>query len=288
MEVFSVGIICGVRRIDAELNPKILEIKMSWLLFVLKKIISIFLYPLGGSLLLWLIGLVWWIRRPKSYMGPVLVSFGAVWLLLMSLPLTGFLLLRPLEAQAGGYADPAALSRNGIKYIVVLGGDLRPGNLTSADRVANTSLVRVMEAIRLWKGIPGSQVVLSGGTISHRVMTTASGMALLAEELGVPRDAILLEEESWDTEDEARVLKSVLGTAPFALVTSAFHMPRSVRLFRQKGLNPIPAPADFEASEFLFTFSSLLPVVDGLDSTHKAVHEYLGICMALIRQALFH
>jgi len=261
---------------------------MSWPLFLAKKLISVFLYPLGASLLLWFVGLLLWRRRPRSYAGPVLVTIGAVWLLLMSLPLTGFLLLRSLEVQAGQYADPIELSRNGIKYIVVLGGDLRAGNLTSADRIANTSLVRVMEAIRLWKRIPGSRLVLSGGRVSEKLMTTADGMALLAEELGVPRDAIILEDKSWDTDDEARLLKSVLGTDPFALVTAACHMLRSIRLFRQKGLNPVPAPADFETTEFIFSFNSLLPTVQGLVMTHTAIHEYLGICMVMIRQSVSH
>jgi len=129
---------------------------MSWLLFVAKKIISAFLYPLGASLLLWLAGIICWWRRPRSCAGPVLVTAGAVWLFLMSLPITGFFLLHSLEAQAGKYADPIELSRNGVKYIVVLGGDLRPGQLTSADRIAYSSLVRLMEAIRLWKQLPGA------------------------------------------------------------------------------------------------------------------------------------
>ncbi len=259
---------------------------MSWLLFLAKKLVSTFLYPLGASLLLWFVGIILWRRRPRSYAGPVLVTAGAVWLLLMSLPLTGFLLLRSLEVQAGRYADPVELSRNGIKHIVVLGGDLRAGNLTSADRIANSSLVRVMEAIRLWKQIPGSKLVLSGGSLSKKLMTTAGGMALLAEELGVPRDAIILEDKSWDTEDEARLLKSMLGRDPFALVTAACHVPRSMRLFRQKGLNPIPAPADFETTEFIFSFHTVLPTVQGLGMTHNAIHEYFGICMAIMRQSI--
>ena len=261
---------------------------MSWLLFVAKKLVSAFIYPLGASLLLWMIGIICWRRRPRSYAGPVLVTVGAVWLFLMSMPLTGFFLLHSLEAQAGPYADPIELSRSGVKYIVVLGGDLRAGTLTSADRIAYTSLVRLMEAIRLWKKIPDSRLVLSGGRVSEKTMTTAEGMALLAQELGVPRDAIIPEAESWDTEEEARLLTPILGADRFALVTAARHMPRSVMLFRAKGLNPIPAPADFEATEFVFAFNSLLPKVHGLEMSQDAIHEYLGICMGKIRQSVLH
>jgi uncharacterized SAM-binding protein YcdF (DUF218 family) len=259
---------------------------MSWLLFVAKKVVSAFIYPLGASLLLWLIGIICWRRRPRSYAGPALVTIGAVWLLLMSMPVTGFLLLHSLEAQAGRYADPTELSRDGVKFIVVLGGDLRAGKLTSADRIAYTSLVRLMEAIRLWKKIPGSRLVLSGGRVSEKTMTCAEGMALLAEELGVPRDAIILEAKSWDTEEEASLLKPILGENRFALVTAARHIPRSMMLFRAKGLNPIPAPADFETEEFIFMFNSLLPKVHGLEISQDAIHEYLGICVAMIRQSI--
>lgn len=261
---------------------------MSWLLFVAKKVVSALVYPLGLSLLLWLAGILCWWRRPRSYAGPVLATAGAVWLLLMSCPVTGFFLLHSLEVQAGKYADPIELSRNGVKYIVVLGGDLRAGELTSADRIAYSSLVRLMEAIRLWKGAPGSRLVLSGGRVSKKMMTTADGMALLAEELGVPRDAIILEAESWDTEEEAKLLKPILGADRFALVTAACHMPRSIMHFRAKGLDPIPAPADFETTELVFAFNMLLPTVHGLKMSQNAIHEYLGICMVMIRQSILH
>ncbi len=259
---------------------------MSWVLFAAKKIVSAFFYPLGTSLLLWAVGIICWWRRPRSYAGPVLVTLGAAWLLLMSLPLSGFFLLHSLEVRAGQYADPIELSRNGVKYIVVLGGDLRGGNLTSADRIAYSSLVRLMEAIRLWKELPGSRLVLSGGSVSKKMMSTADGMALLAQELGVPRDAIILEAESWDTEEEARLLKPTLGADGFALVTAARHMPRSIMNFRAKGLNPVPAPADFETAEFIFTFNMLLPTVHGLKMTQDAIHEYLGIFMATMKQSI--
>ncbi len=261
---------------------------MGWLLFVAKKLVSLFLYPLGASLLLWLVGIIFWRRRPRSYVGPVLVTAGAVWLFLMSMPVTGFFLLHSLEVRAGHYADPIELSRDGVKYIVVLGGDLRAGKLTAADRLSYTSLVRLMEAIRLWKEVPGSRLVLSGGSVSKRMMTTADGMALLAQELGVPRDAIILEAKSWDTEEEARLLKPILGADRFALVTAARHMPRSMMLFRAKGLNPIPAPADFATEEFILAFNSLAPTVSGLEMSQDAIHEYLGMCVAKIRESVFH
>jgi uncharacterized SAM-binding protein YcdF (DUF218 family) len=257
---------------------------MDWLLFLTKKTISLALYPLGASLLMWALGTLVWLRRPRSRAGVLLMWVGGLWLLAMSLPVTGFYLLHSLEARAGGYADPGKLASDGVKYIVVLGGDLRPGKLTAADRIANTSLVRLMEAIRLWKSLPDGKLVLSGGRYSPKIMTTGDGMAELAREMGVPHDAILVERESLDTDDEAQLLKPLLGVHPFALVTTACHMPRSLMLFRGKGLNPIPAPADFETKEFVFELVGILPRMSGLDKSHKATHEYLGICVLMMKQ----
>ena len=139
---------------------------MEWPLFVAKSIIGGALNPICISLLLCLTGATLWILRPRRRVGFVLVMSGSLVLLVMSLPLTGDRLVRSLELKAGEYADPRELSRNDVKWIVVLGGDLRGGDLSPADRVAYSSLVRVMEGIRLWKAMPDSKLVLSGGTYS--------------------------------------------------------------------------------------------------------------------------
>jgi uncharacterized SAM-binding protein YcdF (DUF218 family) len=250
---------------------------MEWPLFVVKNIIGSALNPICVSLLLSLAGAALWIMRPRRRIALILVLSGSLVLLVMSLPLTSDLLLRPLEHKAGQYADPRELSRNGIKHIVVLGGDLRGGKLTPADRVACSSLVRVMEGIRLWKGMPDSKLVLSGGTYSKRKIATGLGMALLARELGVPEEAIILEGRSWDTDDEARLLKPILGKNRFALVTSAYHIRRSVLNFRRMGLDPVPAPSDFiTKGGFHLGLGTLLPSPAALDLSQRAIHEYLG------------
>ncbi len=184
---------------------------MEWASFVVKNLVGRMLNPICAALLLSFIGTIIWVLRPDRRTGLILVVSGALLLLVMSLPMTGGLMVHSLELKAGMYADPAELSRAGVRWIVVLGGDLRGGDLSPADRVACTSLVRVMEGVRLWKELPKSKLVLSGGTISSRKMATGMGMALLAQEIGVPKDAIVVESQSWDTEDEARLLKPVSG-----------------------------------------------------------------------------
>jgi uncharacterized SAM-binding protein YcdF (DUF218 family) len=249
---------------------------MDPLLFLVKKVVSTILCPVGSSLFLWITGLVLLKARPRSRAGFLLVLAGGLWLFMAALPVTGVLLLRPLETRAGSYAIPQELSNAGVRYIVVLGGDSRGGELTTVDRIAYSSLVRVMEGIRLWRAVPGSRLVLSGGSYSPEKMPTGEGMAALAVESGVPPEAIVKETLSLDTDDEAKLLSPLLGKESFALVTSACHMPRALLIFRRMGLNPMPAPADFEVKRIDFDLRCLLPSANGLEMTHRAIREYIG------------
>ena len=140
-----------------------------------------------------------------------------------------------------------------------------------------------MEGVRLWKELPKSQLVLSGGTISSRKMATGMGMELLAQEIGVPKDAIVVESQSWDTEDEARLLKPVLGKTNSRLVTSACHMRRSVLHFKRMGLDHPRAP-DFLTKDFQQGFGGLIPSPDALAMSQAAIHEYLGTLWLEIKQ----
>jgi uncharacterized SAM-binding protein YcdF (DUF218 family) len=253
-------------------------------LFIAKKVFTTILYPVGTSLLLLLAGIAFWLVRPRSRAGLFMVSLGTLWLAAMSCPITGQVMLRSLEADAGQYASPEELRLKNVRYVVVLGGDLRAGDLTPTDRIACSSLVRVMEGVRLWRGIPGAKLVLSGGTYSPDVATSARGMAAVAAEQGVPVPSMILESQSVNTTDEARLLKPILGAEPFALVTSASHMKRALMNFRWYGMNPIPGPADFLTKVFAPGSNAVTPTASGMELSQKAIHEYLGIGALLTRR----
>jgi uncharacterized SAM-binding protein YcdF (DUF218 family) len=61
------------------------------------------------------------------------------------------------------------------------------------------------------------------------------------------------------------------------LVTSAYHMPRSVGLFRKAGFDVEPYPVGWRAGgrDALLIFSTL--AVDGLERTDLAVREWMGL-----------
>ena len=66
------------------------------------------------------------------------------------------------------------------------------------------------------------------------------------------------------------------GPGPWILVTSAFHMPRSVGVYRQQGINIIPYPVDFKTiKEVSFNLST--SPISGLVRFDFSLHEWLGL-----------
>ena len=258
---------------------------MAFLGFMAKKLISRLVLPLGQVLVLWLAGaLVWW-RRPAKRTGPLLMIIAGLWLLVLSMPITGGWLRHQLEAQNWQYASPTALSDQGVRDIVVLAGGSGNGDVTESDRLSPESLKRLLEGVRLWRKMPGAKLVLSGGGLLGE-MSAGQAMAAMALQLGVPKQAIIMENASWDTEDEARLLRQRLDGRPFALVTSAIHMPRSMSWFRGYGLNPAAAPCDFRTKDMRLNLFSFLPSAGALKGCEDAVHEYLGLIWQRLKQTL--
>lgn len=253
-------------------------------LFLMKKAVSAAIYPLGVSLVLWIGGLILLRRKRNGRTGVLVILAGGVLLLVMSSPLTAYLLIRPLEISAGPYADAQTLCNKGVRFIVALGGGSGKNDLSAADRTGG-GLFRVMEGVRLWRDMPDANLLLSGmGFPPGR--TDPESMAALPTELGVPRNALILEARAWDTEDEARFFAEVVGQRPFALVTSAYHIPRAMRQFRNQGLNPVAAPCEFLADRPPPVYEWFLLDAGALQKTQLAIHEYLGLIWLEMKQAV--
>jgi len=243
------------------------------ILFVSTKVLARLFFPVSVVLLLGVAGMILWRRR-----GAALFFVGAAtfWLLVFSFPITGLMLIRSLESRAGDYADTKTLSDLGVRHVVVLSAGFREGNLTHSDRLG-CSVLRLLEGVRLWKGIPGSKLVLTGGIIPglNTEATIASALADMALDLGVPHEALILESESWTTEDQAKLVAPIVGKDAFALVTSGYHMHRSVLIFEREGLRPVKAPCDFLARKILIHYDTLIPNADGLLLSQIATQEHL-------------
>ncbi|MFH0958443.1 MAG: ElyC/SanA/YdcF family protein [Pseudomonadota bacterium] len=241
---------------------------MEYFWFFIKKTLSVAIYPVGLTLTFSILGLA--MARKKRFGAAKALFVAAVsTLFVFSLGWTGITLVKFLEDEAGPYADPAKLANQGVTFIVVLGGTSFTSNLSASD-MWDRSALRLLEGIRLWRGMPNAKLALSGGAPS-----SAEKMAELPMFLGIPRESLILETRALDTDDEARLFKPTVGEKPFALVTSASHMPRSLSIFRSMGMNPIACPCDFRAKGNLPIFVLLSPG-PGMENSQIAMHEYYG------------
>jgi uncharacterized SAM-binding protein YcdF (DUF218 family) len=256
-------------------------------MFLLKKFISPLLLPVPFCSLLLLLGLIllWSGRRQKA--GKLLVSTGALLLILLSYGMSTKWLLAPLERRYPPVLNATSVtSPDGqpVKWIVVLGGGgSHSTHLPSPSQLSSSSLARLIEGIRLHRQIPGSKLVLSEGNIFGSG-PVGEVMGKVAEDLGVNKDEMVLETQSQDTEGQAGLILPIVGSERFFLVTSASHMPRSIALFRKAGMNPIAAPSDFEASSAEnWRPSVFYPSAGGLRGAELAIHEYLGLAWSKLR-----
>ncbi|MBS1258355.1 MAG: hypothetical protein MAG551_01413 [Candidatus Scalindua arabica] len=259
-------------------------------MFILKKIVSGFLYPLPLSLWISFLGLylLWFTTKQKA--GKAVVSAGLIILTLFSCSVIANKLLRPLERKYDSFEmrDSSSVSKiedkSAIKYVVVLGGGhTSDPELPLMSQIGKSSLVRLMEGIRIYRKYPGTKLLLSGGVVFDPV-PEADTLAHVAIETGVPENDIILEAKSKDTRSQAEFIKSIVGNEQFVLVTSASHIPRSMAMFKKLGMNPIPSPIGHRVSAGSgLSPHSFFPSIGNLYKAQLAIHEYLGLTWAKLR-----
>jgi uncharacterized SAM-binding protein YcdF (DUF218 family) len=244
------------------------------------KFLPLLLYPAGLTALLALLGLLALIfgRRKKA------VSFVVLAMVIFvgsSLPATSHFLNRSLE---GRYLPLEEYPK--VSAIVLLGGAEVPPNPPRVHPETNMNADRIMHAARLYHQGVAQYIIPTGGRF--RLEKTYQGTAaevseaLLAELFDVPREAILVEGESLITGDHGAAVRAVLEAKGLPLkvvvVTSARHMPRSVKVFEKSGIEFFPAPTDFGAdAEYVWEARSFIPTAEALDGTTRALHEYYGL-----------
>ena len=255
----------------------------------LSKILPLFIYPVGLTVLLILAAI--FTRRWEALSTGLLVAAIAVLLIFSNGGVAGEL-ARSLEWQY--LPDEQAPI---VDAIVLLGGatraDVYPRQMTEMNEAGD----RILEAARLYQQGKAPVIIATGGAIDWLGSSTpeADGMQELLEFVGVPADAILVDDEARNTYENAvkvRALADERGINEILLVTSALHMPRSVAIFEKQGFNVTAAPTDFEttvsdgdgqsASIGALAYQ-LMPDVQYLELSTRALKEYLGAVVYRLR-----
>jgi uncharacterized SAM-binding protein YcdF (DUF218 family) len=163
--------------------------------------------------------------------------------------------------------------------LVVLGGGIEVPQQAGAQPNLGAAADRMWHAARLYKAGKAPVVVLSGGlAFEDGLMSEAASMRAFMHDLGVPDNAMVLEEQSVNTRQNAHHTAALLrerGMTQIVLVTSALHMRRSALLFEAQGLKVTPAATDHEYRVYPL-WRRLLPDADALDGSGRAMKEWVG------------
>ena len=241
------------------------------------KLLPIFVLPLGWVVLLLLYAIV---RRRRW---PVIAAL--VVLYVCSMPLVGNGLFHGLESSY------PPLTIDGVEKadaIVPLGGIFGPA--VPPGRVPNIGEAgeRLEAGIQLWQNRRAPWLVFTGGRVpwvrQGEVEGAMSARAAIAR--GIPAEKILVTREVGNTADEARAVAALMrerGWQKIILVTSAWHMRRAARQFRQAGVDFVPFPVDYQIDPLSpLTLLDLLPRADGLRFTEAVLREWYGIAFYAI------
>ena len=143
---------------------------------------------------------------------------------------------------------------------------------------------RVTHTIQLYKLGLIEKILVSGGT--GRLLKADEPEANKYKKVmlmaGVPEQDILLENKTRNTYESAAAVKEILDSLHFTaddslLITSAFHMRRSLACYRKAGLDIESFTTDFYGlQDKIFLTSILLPSIEGFIIWEKLFKEWTG------------
>jgi len=249
----------------------------------ISKSIALLLLPPGGLIVLIALGLLFW----KFRGGKELIITALVLLWVLSTEPVRDVLISPLESHY------AALKINHYNYnqqqfshdhmvIVLLGGGIYQNapEFNGQNALKDHALMRTLYAAELAKKT-ALDIYSTGGTgASGNQEPEAKIMNRWLIKFGVDPNKTFRENAAKTTWENAALLKAILQKKDIhniILVTSAWHMPRSVHAFKAQGFDVIPAPCAYVGNQGAYNLLSFLPQAHVLADSSDALHEYMGI-----------
>ncbi len=248
--------------------------------FALSKLLGFFALPSSIFISIGILGLLLLTTRFTRL---------ASWLIVTSLVLVavagfspaGNALILPLEQRF----PPWDASRGPPDGIVVLGGAITPDVSAARNVVAlNEAAERITEAVALARRYPNARIIYSGGNAA--LVFDGGVEAAIAvrafEALGISHDRIVAEEQSRNTVENAVYSRLIAQPKPgerWLLVTSAYHMPRAIGVFRAAGFPVEAYPVDWRTRGRIDATRPFASLGEGLRRTDTAVREWVGLAV---------
>ena len=251
---------------------------------ILNKTVGFVVNSLFVGMIIVVVGLVL-VRRKKVRAASWTLGVALAWFWFWSMPIVGGWLCLPLEED---YPVQLAEDMPEADAIVLMGGGVW-GSTNYPYASLKDGADRAWHAARLWKAEKAPIIIPSN------IGAELADIKLLID-LGVPREAVVLENRAVNTEENAKFVREILRERfsrvehvdrvdevkpKVLLVTSACHMKRSLYMFEKYApeIECIPAATDYQALPWKddpFRWRHLLPDIGAFARNNAFIHEYIG------------
>jgi uncharacterized SAM-binding protein YcdF (DUF218 family) len=218
-------------------------------------------------------------RRARWALRLGYASWALLWL--AATPAVSAAMLRALQPPvpaAGAVVPAAARSQTAL---VVMGSTVSGplADLPPRERLDGAGRARTEGAVRWYELTHPAAVIVSGIGPADDPNASVAAMADALVHAGVPRERVWLEPRATNTRENARYsieLGRARGITRFVVVTSALHIPRSLREFRRAGVEPVAAPVDYLEPSAGGVFA-LVPTATAIGRAQQCLHEFMGM-----------
>ncbi len=248
--------------------------------FVLSKVLGFFAIPSNLIMSIGLLGVLLLCTRFVSA-GRRLVVACVLLLAILGYSPIGNTLMLLLEQRFPAW-DTTHGAPDGI---IVLGGAISPDVSAARNDVAlNEAAERMTVVARLARRYPQARILFTGGdaALIFRDAAEAAFVAPLWESFGIAPDRIVVEDQSRNTVENAvfsKLIAQPKAGERWLLVTSAYHMPRAMGVFRAAGFAVEAYPADWRTRGPKDALRPFLSLGDGLRRTDTAAREWVGLAV---------
>jgi uncharacterized SAM-binding protein YcdF (DUF218 family) len=249
--------------------------------FYASKILGFFAIPSNFVIVVGIVGILL-LRTRFARTGWRLVIGSLLILAIIGLSPAGNALIIPLEERFPPYDH-----RRGAPHgIVVLGGVVTPDVAYARNDVAlNEAAERITAVVDLARRYPEMRIVFSGGSaaliFADAAEAVEAAVALrVFESLGIAKGRVMAEDKSRNTVENALFSKALAQPKPgerWLLVTSAYHLPRAVGVFRKAGFPVEAYPVDWRTTGPGDALRAFPTLGDGIRRTDTAVREWVGL-----------
>jgi uncharacterized SAM-binding protein YcdF (DUF218 family) len=215
-----------------------------------------------------------------------LTTAGFLLLLVIGFSPLSFLMLMPLEER---FARPRLDQVGEISGIIILGGfedtygTMARGVLTMGDAAE-----RLAEGVILAHRLPRARVIFTGGsaTIIDASTSAAGAVGDFIIGTGIAADRVILESVSRNTRENATMTHDIVKPKRgerWLLVTSAFHMPRAMGVFRVAGFDVVAWPVDYRTTGKGDVTRTTGSIGEGTYHVDLSTKEFIGLIVYRLR-----